>query len=63
MKYAGSQQDYQPVEDGYKVAKTILMQGMLMPLPQIVQPLIWSCALDCLNLTPEPDFLVLADEC
>ena len=23
----------------------------------------WSYAMDCMNLTPEPDFLVLADEC
>lgn len=35
----------------------------MLPLPQIVQPVIWNYAVDCLNLTPEPDFLVLADEC
>jgi len=23
----------------------------------------WSYAMDCMNLTPEPDYLVLADEC
>ena len=25
--------------------------------------MLWNYAVDCLNLTPEPDFLVLADEC
>ena len=33
-----------------------------MPLAQIIQPVLWSFAVDCLNITPEPDFLVLADE-
>ena len=34
-----------------------------MPLPSIVQPVMWSYAFDCLNLSPEPDFLIMADEC
>ena len=33
-----------------------------MPLPQIVQPVLWAYAADTLNLTPEPDYLILADE-
>jgi hypothetical protein len=34
-----------------------------MPLPQVTQPVIWDYAVDAFNLTPHPDFLVLADEC
>lgn len=29
----------------------------------IAQPVMWSYALDVLNITPEPDILILADEC
>lgn len=35
----------------------------MLPLPNLVQPLMWSHAMDTLNITPEPDYLVLADEC
>jgi len=35
----------------------------LIPLPHIVQPLMWSFAKDCLNLVPHPDYLILADDC
>ena len=34
-----------------------------MPLPQIVQPLLWAYAFDALSICPTPDYLVLADEC
>ena len=62
-KYSGTHPEEKPVDDNYRVAKTILRQSYLLPLPQIVQPTMWSYAMDCLNLTPEPDYLVLADEC
>ena len=48
--------------DTFKVAKTVLHQGSLMPLSNIVQPVMWSFA-DCLHLYPHPDMIVLADEC
>ena len=51
------------MEDTYKVCNTILKQGFLLPLPQITQPVLWNYATDCLNITPEPDILILADEC
>ena len=51
------------VTDTYRVAKTILHQGFLIPLPQIVQPVMWAYAMDTLSILPQPDFLVLADEC
>ena len=38
-------------------------QSFLLPLPQIAQPVIWEYAVDTFNLTPHPDYLVLADEC
>ena len=50
------------VPDTFRVVKTILHQGSLMPIASINQPLIWSHA-DSLHLYPHPDFLVLADEC
>ena len=50
-------------DDTYRVARTVLHQSFLMPLPQIVQPVTWAYAMDTLALTPHPDFLVLADEC
>ena len=62
-QWLGQNPDHQPVADTYKVSNTILKQGFLLPLPQIVQPVLWNYAVDCLNLTPEPDILVLADEC
>lgn len=34
-----------------------------MPLPQIVQPVTWAYSMDTLSIAPQPDFLVLADEC
>ncbi len=48
-------------EDSYKIAKTLLHQGTLMPMPAIVQPIMWSYA-DALTLVPHPDYLILADE-
>ena len=48
--------------DSFKVAKTILHQGSLMPLAPIVQPVLWPYG-DTLHVYPHPDFLVLADEC
>jgi len=63
QKVMGTTPGYEQKEDTYKVAKTILRQGFLCPLPQIVQPVMWAWALDSLSITPEPDFLVLADEC
>lgn len=51
------------VPASYKVAKTILHQGFLTPLPQIVQPVAWAYAMDTLSIMPQPDFLILADEC
>ena len=63
QKSASSTSGWSPVDDCYKVAKTILRQSYLLPLPQMVQPVVWSHAMDTLNLTPEPDFLILADEC
>lgn len=61
---AGQDRNRSTVEkpDSYKVAKTILRQGFLLPLPQIVQPIMWSYAVDTMNITPEPDILVLADD-
>ena len=50
-------------DDTYKVARSVLHQSFLMPLPQIVQPVTWAFAMDTLALTPHPDFLILADEC
>ena len=55
--------DYKPVEDSFKVAKSIFRQGFLLPLPNIVQPVMWTYAFDSLNISPEPDFIVLSDEC
>ena len=52
-----------PRSDTYRICKTILHQGFLLPLPQIVQPVMWAYALDALSIVPQPDFLVLADEC
>ncbi|TNV81490.1 hypothetical protein FGO68_gene12645 [Halteria grandinella] len=46
-----------------RVANTIVLQGNLMPLPQIVQPVTWSFAKDALNIVPHPDILILADDC
>lgn len=57
-----SHMDYEEKPDSYKVAKTVLKQGFLLPLPQIVQPILWSYGVDTLSLSPEPDFLVLADD-
>ena len=54
--------DFEEKSDAYKVAKTVLRQGFLMPLPTIVQPVLWSYGVDTLNLSPEPDFLILADD-
>ena len=51
------------VPETLKIARTILHQGCLVPLPQIVQPVLWAFAKDVLNLVPHPDFLVLADDC
>lgn len=48
--------------DTFKVAKTVLHQGTLMPLAPIVQPVLWPYG-DTLHLYPHPDFLILADEC
>jgi hypothetical protein len=62
-KYVSTQENYPTKDDSYKVAKTILRQGHLLPLPQIIQPVMWAYATDVLNLTPSPDFLILADEC
>ena len=45
------------------MAKTIVHQGCLMPLPQIIQPIMWSFGSDALNLVPHPDYLILADDC
>ena len=28
-----------------------------------MQPVVWNYAVDTLNLTPEPDYIILADEC
>lgn len=53
----------EPVSDTYRLAKTILHQSFLLPLPQIVQPVMWAYAMDTLALVPHPDFLILADEC
>lgn len=50
-------------DDTFRVAKTIVHQGTLIPLPSIIQPIMWSYAKDCLNLVPHPDFLILADDC
>lgn len=50
------------VPDSFKLAKTVLHQGSLMPLSPIVQPVLWPYG-DCLHLYPHPDYLVLADEC
>lgn len=52
----------QTVPDSFKVAKTVLHQGSLLPLSPIVQPVLWPYG-DCLHLYPHPDFLILADEC
>ena len=51
------------VTDSYRIAKTIMHQGFLIPLPQIVQPVMWAYAMDTLSILPQPDFLILADEC
>ena len=53
---------YFETPDSFKLAKTILHQGSLMPLAPILQPVMWSYG-DCLHLHPHPDFLILADEC
>lgn len=50
------------IPDSFKVVKTILHQGSLMPLAPIIQPIMWSYG-DALHLYPHPDILVLADEC
>ena len=50
------------IPDTFRIAKTILHQGSLMPLAPIVQPIMWAYG-DALHLYPHPDFLVLADEC
>ena len=49
-------------EDTYRVAKTIVHQGNLMPFSQVVQPIIWSYG-EAFNLTPHPHILILADDC
>ena len=41
-----------PISDTYRVAKTVLHQSFLLPLPQIVQPVMWAYALDTLSLMP-----------
>lgn len=46
--------------DSFKIVKTVLHQGSLMPLSPIVQPVMWSYA-DSLIMYPEPDYLILAD--
>ena len=51
------------VSDTFRVAKTVMHQGLLLPLPQIVQPVMWAYAMDTLSILPHPDILVLADEC
>ena len=48
--------------DSRNIVNTVLKQASLMPLSPIIQPLLWSHA-DSLHLLPEPDILVLADEC
>ena len=50
------------ISDTFKLAKTILHQGHLLPIPQIVQPIMWAYG-DVFHLTPHPDYLVLADDC
>ena len=62
-KWLATNPDHTPSEETYKVCNTILKQGFLLPLPQITQPVLWNYATDCLNITPEPDILILADEC
>lgn len=54
--------DFTDTPDSFRVAKTILHQGSLMPLATIVQPILWPYG-DCLHLYPHPDFIVIADEC
>eukprot|EP00347_Sterkiella_histriomuscorum_P020272 403338437 len=48
-------------DDSFKIAKTVLHQGTLIPVPSIVQPIMWSFS-DALQLVPHPDFLILCDE-
>lgn len=57
------QANFEKKPDTYRVANSIIKQGFLLPLPQIVQPVAWQYAVDTLNLMPEPDFVILADEC
>ena len=45
-----------------KIVNTLLGQASLMPLSPVIQPIIWSNS-DALHLYPEPDFLILADDC
>lgn len=35
-KWIGQNPEHQPVEDTYKISNTILKQGFLLPLPQII---------------------------
>jgi hypothetical protein len=43
-KFLANHPEITKVEDSYRLAKTILRQGSLLPLPQIVQPVMWAYA-------------------
>lgn len=50
------------IAEAENIGNNILMQGNLCPFTYIDQPIYWEYG-EALNITPNPDILILADLC